>query len=82
LVRAGTLPRPRVQAVRTRRRWFAGLRKEYAWRASSFAIRFTAPDLALLTPVSTAATISSSHRETVRARVTSSGMSSFCAHQS
>ncbi len=36
----------------------------------------------LLTPVSTAATISSSHRETVRARVSSSGMSSFRAHQS
>jgi hypothetical protein len=37
---------------------------------------------ALLTPASTAATISSSRRETVRARVTSSEMSSFWAHQS
>ncbi len=31
---------PRVQAMRTRRRWFAGLRKEYASLASSLAIRF------------------------------------------
>jgi hypothetical protein len=71
-----------VQAVRTRRRWFAGLRKEYAIRASSFAIRFRLSDLAFVTPVSTAQVISSSHREIVLARVTSSGMSSCCAHQS
>ena len=71
-----------MQAVRTRRRWFAGLRKEYAMRASSFAIRLRLSDLALLAPVSTAQVIWSSHRDTVLARVTSSGMSSFCAHQS
>ena len=72
----------RVQAARTRRRWFAGFRKEYAIRASSFASRFRLSDLAFVTPVRTAATISSAHREMVRARVTSSGMSSCCAHQS
>jgi hypothetical protein len=37
---------PRVQAVRIRRRWFAGFRKECAMRASSFAIRFRLSDLA------------------------------------
>jgi hypothetical protein len=35
-----------VQAIRTRRRWFAGFRKEYAFLASSLAIRFRASDLA------------------------------------
>ena len=39
-------------------------------------------NLALLTPVRTAATISSSHRDIVLASVSSSAMSSFCAHQS
>ena len=73
---------PRVQAVRTRRRWLAGLRNPYAFLASSLAIRFRLSDLALLTPVRTAQMISSSYRDTVLARVTSSGMSSFCAHQS
>jgi hypothetical protein len=32
--------RPRVQAMRTRLRWFAGLRNPYASRASSLASRF------------------------------------------
>jgi hypothetical protein len=32
--------------MRTRRRWFTGLRKEYAMRASSLAIRFRLSDLA------------------------------------
>jgi hypothetical protein len=73
---------PRVQATRTRRRWFAGFRKEYAIRAFSLAIRFRLSDLAFVTPVSTALTSSSSHRDLVRARVSSSGMSSFCARQS
>jgi hypothetical protein len=39
-------------------------------------------EVAFVTPVSTAATISFSHREMVLARVTSSGISSFWAHQS
>ncbi len=51
-------------------------------RASSFASLFRASDLALVTPVRTAATISSSHLAIVLARVSSSAMSSFCAHQS
>jgi hypothetical protein len=75
-------PALRVQAVRTRRRWLAGLRKEYAMRASSFASRLRLSDLAFVTPVSTAAAISFSHLDTVLARVSSSGMSSFCADQS
>ena len=41
-------------AMRTWRRWFAGLRKEYARRVSSLAIRFKPSDLAFVTPVSTA----------------------------
>jgi len=58
-----------VQAMRTRRRWFAGLRKEYAFLASSLAIRFRLSDFAFVTPVTTAATSSSSHREIVLARL-------------
>ena len=69
----------RVQAVRTRRRWFAGFRKEYAIRASSFASRLRLSLPAFVTPVSTAQTSSSSHRDIVRAREISSGMSSFAA---
>jgi hypothetical protein len=71
-----------VQAVRTRRRWLAELRKEYARRASSLAMRFRLSLLALLTAVSTAAVISFSHLKIVRAKVSSSGMSSLAAHQS
>ena len=51
-------------------------------RASSFASLFRASDLAFVTPVRTAATISSSHFDIVLASVSSSAMSSFCAHQS
>jgi hypothetical protein len=40
-------------------------------RASSFASLFRASDPALVTPVRTAATISSSHLDIVRARVSS-----------
>jgi hypothetical protein len=68
----------RVQAMRTQRRWFAGLRKEYARRAFSLAIRFKLSDLAFVTPASTAQTSSLSHRAMVQARVSSSGMSSYC----
>jgi len=39
VVLAGVRRVPRVQAMRTRRRWFAGLRKPWAWRASSLARR-------------------------------------------
>jgi len=46
------------------------------------ASRFRLSDAAFVTPVRTAQTIWSSHREIVRARLTSSGMSSFWAHQS
>ena len=73
---------PRVQAMRTRRRWFAGSRKPYARRASSLASRFRLSEVAFVTPVRTAQTIWSSHRETVLARLISSGMSSLQAHQS
>ena len=73
---------PRVQAMRTRLRWFAGLRNPYARRASSLASRFRLSEVAFVTPVRTAQTISSSQRDTVLARLTSSGMSSFWAHQS
>jgi len=72
----------RVQAVRTRWRWFAGLRKEYAMRASRLASRFRLSDLAFVTPVRTAATMSFSHLDIVLASVSSSPMSPFCAHQS
>ena len=51
-------------------------------RASSFASLFRASDLAFVTPVRTAATISSSHLDIVLASVSSSGTSSFWAHQS
>jgi hypothetical protein len=74
--------RPRVQAVRTRRLWFAGLRKEYAFLASSLAMRFSDSLLAFVTPVSVAAISSSSQRAIVLARLASSGMSSWQAHQS
>ncbi len=47
-----------------------------AWRAGSGFRRWR------VTPVRTAQMISSSHRDTVRARLTSSGMSSLQAHQS
>jgi hypothetical protein len=73
---------PRVHAMRTRRRWLAGLRNPYAWRASSLASRFRLSEVALVIPVITAAVISSSQREMVVASETSSGMSSFWAHQS
>jgi hypothetical protein len=49
--------------------------------ASSFASLFRASDLAFVTPVRTAATISPSHF-VVLASVSSSGTSSFWAHQS
>lgn len=45
------------------------------------AIRFKLSDLAFVTPVSTARTSSVSQVEMVRARVSSSGMSSLAAHQ-
>jgi hypothetical protein len=51
-------------------------------RASSLAMRLRLSEVALVTPVRMAVTISSSQREIVAARVMSSGMSSFCAHQS
>ena len=72
----------RVHAMRTRLRWFAGFRNPYARRASSLASRFRLSEAAFVTPVRTAQTISSSHRDTVWARLTSSGMSSLQAHQS
>lgn len=69
--------------MRTRRRWFSGLRKPQAMRASSLAMRLRLSLVALVTPVRTAVTISSSQRETVPASVTSSGtVFSFWAHQS
>ena len=37
---------PRVQAIRTRLRWFAGLRNPYARRASSLASRFRLSEVA------------------------------------
>jgi hypothetical protein len=73
---------PRVQAMRTRLRWLAGLRNPYARRASSLASRFRLSAVAFVTPVRTAQTIWPSHREMVLARLSSSGMSSFWAHQS
>ena len=73
---------PRVQAMRTRLRWFTGLRNPYARRASSLASRFKLSETEFVIPVRTAATISFSHRDTVLARDSSSGMSSFWAHQS
>ncbi len=83
LVAAGEGRRvPLVQAIRTRRRWFAGLRNPQARRASSLASRLRLSEVALVTPVITAVTISSSHREIVAARLASSGMSSCRAHQS
>jgi len=52
-------------------------------RASSLAMRLRLSLVALVTPVRTAVTISSSQRETVPASVTSSGtVFSFWAHQS
>jgi hypothetical protein len=71
-----------VQAVRTRRRWFKGFLNPYASLAPSFARRFMLSLVAFVIPVMTAAVISFSHRDTVPARVTSSGMSSCWAHQS
>ncbi|HVB45418.1 MAG TPA: hypothetical protein VNF47_22315 [Streptosporangiaceae bacterium] len=65
-----------MQATRTRRCWFAGFRKEYAWRASGLAIRFRLSGFAFVIPVSTALASSFPHREMVRARVSGSGMSS------
>ena len=67
---------PRVQAMRTRRRWFRGFLNPYASLASSFARRFRLSLVAFVIPVITAAVISSSQRDMVCARVTSSGMSS------
>jgi hypothetical protein len=68
--------------MRTRLRWFAGLRNPYARRASSLASRFRLSEVAFVIPVRTAQMISSSQREMVRARLSSSGMSSLQAHQS
>jgi hypothetical protein len=45
-------------------------------------MRFRLSDLAFVTPVSAAATIWFSQRDMVLARVSSLGMSPFCAHQS
>ena len=59
-----------------------GVANPYAWRASSLASRFRLSEVALVIPVITAAVISSSQREMVVASETSSGMSSFWAHQS
>jgi hypothetical protein len=73
---------PRVQAIGTRLRWFAGLRNPQAWRASSLASRLRLSEVALVTPVRTVVTISSSRRAIVLAGVVSSGMSSFWAHRS
>lgn len=73
---------PRVQAIRTRLRWFAGLRNPYARRASSLASLFRLSEVAFVTPVSTAQTISSSYRDIVLASDRISGMSSLAAHQS
>jgi hypothetical protein len=71
---------PLVQAIRTRRRWLAGLRSPYAWRASSFASLFRLSETAFVTPVITAQPIWSSQRLIVLARLISSGMSSCPAH--
>jgi hypothetical protein len=46
------------------------------------ASRFRLSEVAFVIPVRTAQMIWSSHRDIVRARLTSSGMSSFWAHQS
>ena len=46
------------------------------------ASRFRLSETEFVIPVRTAATISFSHRDTVLARDSSSGMSSFWAHQS
>ena len=73
---------PRVHAMRTRLRWLAGLRNPYARRASSLASRVRLSETEFVIAVRTAAMISFSHRYTVLARDSSSGMSSFCAHQS
>ena len=82
LVTARVLRRvPLVQAIRTRRRWLAGLRSPYAWRASSFASLFRLSEAAFVTPVITAQTIWSSQRLIVLARLISSGMSSCPAHR-
>ncbi|HTZ28730.1 MAG TPA: hypothetical protein VMC83_32320 [Streptosporangiaceae bacterium] len=51
-------------------------------RASRLASRFRLSDLAFVTPVRTAATMSFSHLDIVLASVSSSPMSPFCAHQS
>jgi len=80
--RRGVAGSGRVQAVRTRCLWFAGLRKKYAFLASSLAMRFSDSLLAFVTPVSVAAISSSSQRAIVLARLASSGMSSCWAHQS
>jgi hypothetical protein len=60
--------------MRTRRRWFTGLRNPQARRASSLAGRFGLSGVALVIPVMTAAVISSSQREMVLASVMSPGM--------
>ena len=57
--RRGVAGSGRVQAVPTRCLWFAGLRKEYAFLASSLAMRFSDSLLAFVTPVSVAAISSS-----------------------
>jgi hypothetical protein len=72
----------RVQAIWTRRCWFAGLPNPRAWRASSLASRLQLSLAALVAPVSTAQMIWFSHLMMVVARLASSGMSSFWAHQS
>jgi hypothetical protein len=41
---------PRVQAMLTRWRWFAGLRNPYARRASSLASRFRLSEVAFVIP--------------------------------
>jgi hypothetical protein len=60
--------------------WGCGSRRPCS--TPSLARRLRLSEVALVTLVRTAVTISSSQRETIAARVTSLGMSSFCAHQS
>jgi len=62
-----------------RPRWLVGFRK--AFLAYSSAIRIRLSDFAFVTPAMTAVVISSSRRETVLARESSSGMPSWQAHQ-
>ena len=73
---------PRVHGKRTRLRWLAGLRNPYARRASSLASRFRLSETEIRDSGQERGDDFVCDRDTVLARDSSSGMSSFCAHQS